>query len=303
MGQILIGNAPVSWGVMGGSSETDRVPYSQVLDEIAQAGYAGTELGPYGYFPTNAKQLRLELDRRKLRLASSFVPVALEKPEQAGAIVDAVLEVGSLLHGFGVGELLISGSSDPHRLEVAGSVAADGSDSWNDREWSQVARTLDAVAHACHDRLGLRLAFHHHTGTFVETPAEIDRLMSITDPELIGLCLDTGHLTYGGGDPVTLTRKYAERIWYVHLKDVWPDKLQEVRSRRIHMRRAWEMGVFAELGQGCVNFVECAEILRSHGYQGWMIVEQDVVKSPTGPWSPLASAIQSRTYIRDFLGL
>jgi inosose dehydratase len=300
--EILIGNAPVSWGVSGRAGEV-QTPYGQVMDEIAQAGYEGTELGPYGYFPTHADALRSELGRRGLRLASSYVPVPLEHPDQAGAAVETALRVGSLLRSFGVRELIVAGTSDPHRLEVAGSVAPGGSDGWDDRQWEQVGRTLDLLARACRDELRMRLVFHHHTGTFVETPAEIERLMAITDPELVGLCLDTGHLVYGGGDAAELVRTYADRIWYVHLKDVWPDRLARVRRERMHMRRAWQMGVFAELGRGCVDFVGLADVLRSQGYRGWMIVEQDVVKDPDKPWSPLTSAIQSRTYLRESLGL
>ena len=193
----------------------------------------------------------------------------------------------------------------PERLSVAGFVVPDGSDGWNEEQWACAARALDLVAHTCRERYGMRVAFHHHAGTYVETPEETDRLMEMTDPELVGLCFDTGHYLYGGGDVLEVTHKYADRIWYVHLKDVWPEKLEWVRRERINMRQAWAKDVFAELGQGCVDFPGFVEILRSVGYQGWIVVEQDVVRDPSWEtaWSPLESAIRSRTYMQDVLGI
>jgi inosose dehydratase len=275
------------------------------MDEIAKAGYEGTELGPYGYYPTDAMLLRKELAQRNLRLASSFVPLPLEDPTQVDRMINQVVQIASLLTQFGVGEIIIADDSDPAREKIAGNVPKDGSMSWNEPEWQQVANTVNRVARTCQDRFGMRLVFHHHVGGYVETPAEVDRLMAMTDPALVGLCFDTGHYVYGGGDVLDAGRRYAQRIWYVHLKDVWFSKLQQVRQERIDMRRAWEMGVFAELGQGGIDFPGFIDLLRSSGYQGWMIVEQDVVKDadPGKSWSPLQSAIQSRTYLREILGL
>lgn len=306
MSSIRIGNAPVSWGVFSATPEEGvNLDYHQVMDEIALAGYEGTELGPYGYYPTDPVLLRTELEQRNLQLASSFVPLPLEQPEQVHLVLEQILRVGSLLVQFGVQEIILADDIDPAREKIAGSVPDDGSASWSEKEWQQVAQTVDVVARACRDQLGMRLVFHHHTGGYVETPEEVERLMAITDPELVGLCFDTGHYVYGGGDVLEAARKFADRIWYVHLKDVWPEKMHKVRQERIPMAQAWEMGVFAELGKGGVDFPRFLEILRAHNYQGWMIVEQDVVKN-TGadkPWSPLQSAIQSRQYLRDVLGL
>jgi inosose dehydratase len=304
MSKIMIGNAPVSWGVlgMGAGSHQD---YRQVMDEMARAGYEVTELGPYGYYPTDPHILRTELERRKLKLASSYVPLPLESTEQAMEVLDTVDRVCSLLSQFGVREIIIADDFDPERARIAGSVSADGTDGWSEQAWQQVAITLELVARTCRDRFGMRVAFHPHVGTYVETPAEVERLMALTDPELVGLCFDTGHYVYGGGDVLEAARTYANRIWYVHLKDIWPEKLQQVRQERLPARQAWEMGLFAELGQGSVEFSEFVEILQANDYQGWMVVEQDIVTSADteSPWSPLESAIRSRAYLRDTLGL
>ena len=304
MFNVKVGNAPVSWGVT--SVEADRggaLDYRQVMDEIAAAGYQGTELGPFGYYPTDATQLRAELEQRQLQLASSYVPLPLEEEGALDSILDRVTHVGSLVRQFGVGEIIIAANTSPARMEIAGSVAADGSDGWSGEEWQRAAKTLAVVARSCRERFNLRVAFHHHAGTFVETPNEVARLMGMTDPDLIGLCFDTGHYLYGGGDVLEAAEQFAYRINYVHLKDVWAEKLEKVRRERIHLRRAWEMDVFAELGQGCIDFRGFVDTLRARGYDGWMIVEQDVVQRPgrEGAWSPLDSARQSRTYLRDVL--
>ena len=304
MFNVTVGNAPVSWGVGSAEAERDDHPdFRQVMDEIAAAGYAGTELGPVGYYPLDAGILRAELASRELKLASSYVPLPLEHRSALGTITGTVGRVGALLRVFGVKELIIAANSTPKRLEIAGSVAADGSDGWSDEEWQQAATALTAAARHARDTFGLRVVFHHHAGTPVETPAEVARLMEMTDPDLVGLCFDTGHYHYGGGDVLDAARTYADRIWYVHLKDLWAEKLERVRRERIQMRRAWEMGVFAELGQGCIDFPAFIDVLRTRNYQGWMIVEQDVVRRPDSqtPWSPLASAKQSRAYLRDAL--
>ncbi len=304
MFNVTVGNAPVSWGVGSAEPERDDHPdFRQVMDEIAAAGYDGTELGPIGYYPLDAGLLRAELARRNLKLASSYVPLPLEHPTALSTITGTVGRVGALLRIFGVKELIIAPNSTPARLDIAGSVPADGSTGWSEEQWQQAAIALTAAARHARDTCGMRVAFHHHAGTPVETPAEVARLMDMTDPELVGLCFDTGHYHYGGGDVLDAARTFADRIWYVHLKDLWADKLERVRRERIHMRRAWEMDVFAELGQGCIDFPAFVDILRARSYQGWMIVEQDVVPRPDrqAAWSPLASAKQSRAYLRDVL--
>ena len=304
MFNVIVGNAPVSWGVASAAAAKDaNLDYRRVMDEIAAAGYEGTELGPFGYYPLDAALLRAELAKRKLRLASSYVPLPLEQEGAVGSILNTVGRVAALLRVFGVKEIIIAANTSPARLEIAGSVAGDGGDGWSDEEWRRAASALTAAARLCRDQCGLRVAFHHHAGTCVETPAEVARLMEMTDPELVGLCFDTGHYLYGGGDPLEAAKQYAGRIRYVHLKDVWAEKLEKVRRERIHMRQAWEMDVFAELGRGCIDFPAFVDILRAQDYQGWMIVEQDVVRRPDRDraWSPLESAKQSRAYLRDVL--
>ncbi len=301
---VKIGSAPISWDVLSfGGSKTSGLTFSQMLDGMAEAGYAGTEIGVNGFFPADAESLRVELDRRNLQAASSYVALSLEQEGALDAMLEQVERVGERLAQFNSTEIIIAGNSTPKRLEIAGSVADDGSDGWSDEEWQRAANALEAIAIRSRERFDLRTVFHHHTGTYVETPNEVARIMEMTDPELVGLCLDTGHYHYGGGDVVEATKRYADRIWYLHVKDIWPEKLAQIRRERIHMRRAWAMDPFAELGQGCIDFPAFFDVLRTLGYEGWMIVEQDSVgrSQRDEKWSPVESAKQSRDYLRDVL--
>ncbi len=298
-----VGNAPVSWAVY----EADRPnpPFATVLDQIAAAGYEGTELGPYGYLPTDPSVLAKELAMRGLTLASSFVPLPLEDPSYRERAVKKALAVGRLLATQGVRELILADDEDTARQEIAGRVPADGSASWDDEDWRETARTVEGVARTLQQELGMSVVLHHHAGTFVETPDEIDRFLAETDPQMVGLLLDTGHAVYGGADPLDLVRRHGSRIRYVHLKDARPDELESVRTTRTSMMEAWKRGVFCPLGEGVVDFPRVVESLRSKGYGGWFIVEQDVVPDENGRLvpDPLESARRSRAYLREHTGL
>ena len=299
---MRVGNAPVSWGVY----EADRPnpPFGVVLDAIAQAGYEGTELGPYGYLPTEPEGLDRELRSRRLALGSSFVALPLEDAARRSKAVDHTLEVARLLKTQGVGELILADDEDPGRTRIAGRVPADGSAGWTEKDWGEVVATVHAVARALRDVLGMRVVFHHHAGTYVETPQEVERFLAGTDPERVGLLLDTGHYVYGGGDPVELVKRHGRRVRYVHLKDARKDELEHVRTHPVAMGEAWARGVFCPLGDGVVDFPRLIESLRGNGYSGWLIVEQDVVPDAQGRLNPepFESARKSRGYLQG-LGL
>jgi inosose dehydratase len=143
----------------------------------------------------------------------------------------------------------------------------------------------------------MRAVFHPHAGTYVETRAEIDRLCELTDPALLGLCPDTGHLAYAGANPESVFADYASRIGYVHLKDVDASKLDRVRSEHIDFVQAVRLGLFVELGTGMVSISNIVDALRSAGYSGWIIVEQDA------PREPFKSAKNNRAYLREQFAL
>jgi inosose dehydratase len=297
---IQVATAPVSWGVMEVEGFSRQKSYGEVLDEMVQAGYTGTELGPYGFLPTDPKQLKRELATKGLSLLGAFVPLPLAYVEQHEAAVLSAMEVARLLAQAGAPYMVLADAMDAARMAVAGSVDEDR-DGMGAQAWEAAARLLTSLARAA-SALGLSPVFHHHCGTFIETPAEVDRLLAMTDPELLGLCLDTGHYFYGGGDPVECARVYGKRIRHLHLKDVQPSVLETVRRKRIPYLDAIRAGVFCELGKGGVDLTGVIHQLNAAGFNGWAVFEQDVDTSQPG-CNPVESATRSRAYLRKVAGV
>jgi inosose dehydratase len=176
----------------------------------------------------------------------------------------------------------LDGSAD--RDERAGRAADDGTPRFTDGAWDGLAEVLHALADET-IAAGHRLAFHPHAGTFIETPEEVDRLVAMTDPATVGICLDVGHFIVGGGDPVEALRRLGERVTHVHLKDVDPLVLEDLRSGAVDgMERAVGARIFTELGAGMLDLVGCLRILAERDYAGWLMVEQD------SSWSPPSEA-------------
>ncbi|HKZ79351.1 MAG TPA: TIM barrel protein [Pyrinomonadaceae bacterium] len=297
---IQVGNAPVSWGIMEVAGWGKQIPYSQLLDEMAEAGYAGTELGPYGYLPTEPKQLTSELSARGLQLVASFVPVPLAHPERHEAGYEEAMQVAQLLAQAGARLIVLADEMSEARMAVSGRVD-DSRDGMNEQQWNGAAQILARIAKACGE-LGLSSVFHHHAGTFVETPKEVEQLCERTDPDLLGICLDTGHYFFGGGDPVDAVRLYGARIRHLHLKDVQLPILEAARRDGIGFLEAVRRGVFCELGAGAVDLKRVVQDMTAEGYSGWAIVEQDVDTSGEAA-KPFESAVRSRRYLRNVIGI
>jgi inosose dehydratase len=261
---------------------------------MAQSGYEGTEIS-YN-FPDDAALLRDELGRRNLKAAGTFHTLDVRDPMKHEEALRAVGPVADRLQALGSDVLILSDAPSPERLAVAGRVAGDGSDGLGDGAWQVMGAGLNRIGELLAGR-GMRAVFHPHVGTYVETRAEIDRLCAVTDPALVGLCPDTGHLAYAGVSPEDIFADYADRIGYVHLKDVDGEKLARVREEGIGFVRAVEMGLFVELGTGMVVMPRIIEPLKRAGYRGWMIVEQDA------PRDPLDAAIKNRLFLREAFDL
>ena len=297
---MKIGTAPVSWGIMEAEGWSGTQTYDNVLDEMNKAGYEGTELGPYGFFPTDPNRLNSELGALGLKLVSAFVPVRLADAARHKSDFDAAMKVAKLLSSAGASLIVLADEMDGSRMAIAGRVD-EARDGMNSSQWRCAVEILIQIANACSE-LGLRTAFHHHAGTLVETPAEIERLCSSTDSSLIGLCLDTGHYVYGGGDPVEAIEKYSSRILHIHLKDVNLAVLQSVKADQVGFLEAVRRGVFCEIGEGAVDVPVIAHKLKQFGYDYWLVVEQDVDARLPGV-KPFESACRSRRYLREAIGL
>ena len=298
---IRIGTAPVSWGIMEVATSWGRTQtFDSVLDEMVSAGYSGTELGPWGFLPTDPKRLMAELSRRNMCLIGAFVPIALAESERHKAGYESAIATARLLAECGAPVVVLADAMYEHRMAVAGSVEEER-DGLCETAWGSAAKLLEKISTEV-KALGVRAVFHHHAGTYIETPSEIERLLSITDPSLLGLCLDTGHYFYGGGDPVEPAQNRAARIWHLHLKDIRGDVLDRVRKENTGFLDAVGNGVFCPLGAGNVDIVGVIGALRAQGYDGWAVFEQDV--DPTKPGVvPKESAVASRQYLRKVVAL
>lgn len=298
---IQIANAPCSWGVLEFELEGKAAGFEQVLDEIGETGYAGTELGDWGFMPTDPSLLRAELDKRQLELLGAFVPVFLKDQSKHAAGAEVAVRTAKLMKDAGFPNAFIvladENGSVPERTKNAGRVNS-GMGLTND-EWKTFAGGANYVAAEVNAKTGLRTVFHHHCAGYVETPAEIETLLSLTDPSLLGLVLDMGHYMYGGGDPLNALKKYGSRIWHVHFKDCHPDIAQKSRKEGMDYFQSVNAGVFCELGKGAVDFPAIVSELLNQKYDGWIVVEQDVLP---GMGNPKACADRNRQYIKT-LGL
>ena len=298
---IQIANAPCSWGALEFEMEGKSLGYKQVLSEMVETGYAGTELGDWGFMPSNPQELRKVLDDKKLQLLGAFVPVALAKEEAHKAGTELALKTAGLMFEAGYKNAFIvladENGSVEERTKNAGRITAEMG--LTENQWKTFAAGAEKVARAVKDKYGMRTVFHHHCGGFVETPREVDKLMELTNPEILGLCLDMGHFAFGGGNPVEALKKYYNRIWHVHFKDFDLKVGQDAKENQYDYFKSVEQGVFCELGKGSVDFETIVKILNEKGYDGWIVVEQDVLP---GMGSPKKCADYNRQYIKS-LGL
>jgi inosose dehydratase len=292
-------SAPVSWGVQDNPGPAWKQPYECILEEIALAGYTGTELGPYGYFPIDPAVLTKSLQRRALTLLSSFVPVPLSDPSKTAKVIERVRRVGSLLSALGAKLLVLSDCQTPERRQIAGRVPVNGSKSLPAAQWRSVGGLISDVERAAAE-FGLGLVFHPHVATYVETPLEVEQLFNALTTTNVGLCLDTGHCVYGGGDPTEEARKYMPLLRYVHIKDVNPTVLGQVRQQALDFEAAVGAGVFSSIGTGCIDFVDFFRFLADSQYSGWAIEEQDVIYHKTTV-PPVDSMRASLDYLKEII--
>jgi inosose dehydratase len=187
--------------------------------------------------------------------------------------------------------------SVPERTQNAGRITPEMG--LTESQWRVYAEGAEQVAKAVKEKYGLRTVFHHHCAGYIETPVEIDKLMAMTDPEVLGLCLDMGHYAFGGGNPVQALQKHSNRIWHVHFKDFDPEAARLSRETNGDYFDAIKKGVFCELGKGVVDFMAVVNLLENKNYNDWIVVEQDILP---GMGAPKKCAQANREYIKT-LGL
>lgn len=296
---IKVANAPCSWGVLEFDLEGKSMGYQQVLDEIAETEYAGTELGDWGFMPTKPSELFAEVNKRNLDMLGAFVPVALSDENARAEGTERVLKTAGLMYDAGYRNAFIVLADDngavAERTKNAGRISAEHLLPLE--KYKTMAKGANEIAGALKDKYGMRTVFHHHGAGYVETPQEIDWLMQFTDPSLVGLCFDTGHYRLGGGEDILgVMDKYYNRIWHIHFKDYSPAIAQKLTENNWDYFEAVQNGIFCELGKGDVPFKRVKQFLEGKNYEGWIVVEQDVLP---GMGSPKQCAKNNRDYLKQ----
>jgi len=292
---IRIANAPCSWGILEFDIKNNS-NYKKVLDEIKECNYSGTELGDYGFFPTNPEKLKKELKDRNLSLVGAFVPIPLSKKENYEKGIKKALKTSHLMTKAGFSDSLIILSDDnctiKERTNNSGRIKNNMK--LSNKEKLTFAQGANKIAEKVLSKYDLKTVFHHHCGGYIETPDEIDFFMRNTDENLIGLCLDTGHFSFGGGNPIDAIRQYRERIWHVHFKD-YSKKIKELGvTNNWDYFKFIENGIFCELNKGNLDFKKISSELIKINYQGWIVVEQDIIP---GMGNPIKYAKKNRKFL------
>lgn len=297
--KIKIANAPCSWGVLEFELAGEKMGYAQVLDEIAESGYEGTELGDWDFMPTQPAKLQEELSKRNLNMLGAFVPVALHNPAAIEAGMVLALKTAGLLHTAGYPNAFIVLADDNGKVESrtnhAGRVTSN--DLLTEKDYELMGHHAERIALAVKDKYAMRTVFHHHCAGYVETPEEIDWFLKYTNPSLIGLCFDTGHYMFGGGkEPLVAIEKYYDRIWHVHFKDFDATIAAQSVKNEWNYFDSVQHGIFCELGKGAVPFEKITSFLEEKNYSGWIVVEQDVLP---GMGTPIVCAQNNRNYLQS----
>ena len=295
--RFLFASAPDSWGVLDYPGPSWEQSYEKMLDEMVDGGYNGTELGPYGFFPTDPEILGPQLAKRKLTLLGSFVPVKMGDPSASAAVVERIRKVGKLLSTLKAPFLVLADDQSDGRNKYSGRVYDQSCPTLSAEQWKHVGKIV-ADAEKVADEFGLDLVFHPHVATYVETPEECEKFFDATSHTNIGLCLDTGHCVYGHGDAVKDAEKFKSKLRFVHIKDCDAKVLEQARQKHWTFDEAIEHKVFTVIGQGSIDFPAFFRTLAKNGYSGWSVVEQDV-KFGDPTIRPAESVAASLKYLRD----
>jgi inosose dehydratase len=293
--KVRLAIAPIAWTnddlpELGGENT-----FEQCVSEMALAGYEGSEVG--NKYPKDPAVLNRALSLRGLTICNAWFSSFLTTKPYA-EVEAAFIKHRDFLHA--VGARVIGAAEQGHSIQGRQDLSVfDAKPSFTDAEWKKLCEGLNRLGERAAEK-GMKLTYHHHMGTGVQTAAEIDRLMEGTKPELLGLLYDTGHLVFSGEDHIAVLKKWIKRVRHVHLKDVRPAVRDRVKKEKLSFLAAVKAGTFTVPGDGCIDFTPVFAELKKANYEGWWVVEaeQDPAKA-----NPLEYAMKARTYIRDKAGI
>jgi inosose dehydratase len=284
-----VAGAPISWGVCEVPGWGYQMDAERVLDEAAGLGLTAIEAGPDGFLPGEPDVMASLLSQHGLELVGGFVPVVLHRQEARDSELASVERQAKLFAAAGAGVLVIAAATGEEGYEESAGL--------EDGEWDELFATL-AMVEEIGTKHGLSVVLHPHYGTEIESPDHVQRFLEGCD---MALCLDTGHSMVGGGDPVALAESAATRIHHVHLKDVDQDLAERVVSGALPYEQAVRDGLYMPLGDGDVDVRRVLEVLGGAGYDGWYVLEQDIMLSADPAYGPAAEVGRSLAYLKGVL--
>ena len=294
--KVKLGIAPIAWTNDDMPDLGKENTFEQCVSEMALAGFTGSEVG--NKYPKDPEVLKKALELRGVEICNQwFSSFLITKPfeeveKEFRAQLAFLKAMGAKVIGASEQSYSVQGQLDTpifgHKYEM------------NDQEWDTVCTGMNKLGKIAKEEYGIALTFHHHMGTVVQSLAEVDRMMENTDPEYVSLLFDTGHFTYCGEDPLEVVKKYVHRIKHVHLKDIRPEVVEQVKKENMSFLAGVRAGAFTIPGDGCINYDPIFKVLEEAGYEGYMVVEaeQDPAKA-----NPLEYAIRARKFIAEKTGL
>lgn len=292
---VKLGVAPIAWTNDDMPELGAEYTFENCIDEMALAGYVGSEVG--NKYPKDPAVLKAALDERGLQICNAwFSSFLTTKPLEE--TVEAFIQQRDFLHALGAKRIGVAeqGHSIQGLMDVP---VIDQKPVFSEEEWHRLTTGLNRLGELA-DEKDMKVVYHHHMGTGVQTTAEIDRLMEQTDPNKVFLLYDTGHLVFSGEDHVMILKKYINRIFHVHLKDVRQDVMETVKNDKLSFLQGVRKGVFTVPGDGMIDFDPVFKVLSDHGYEGWFVVEAE--QDPALA-NPLEYAQKARSFIKEKTGL
>ncbi len=292
--KVKLGIAPIAW-------TNDDMPdlgaentFEQCVSEMALAGFTGCEVG--NKYPRDTAVLKKALELRGMQICNAWFSSFLTTKPYEEVEKDFIEHITFLKE---MGAKVVGMSEQGHSIQGTDKPIFEAKYVMNDEEWDTLCTGINKLGEVAKD-MGIKLCFHHHMGTVVQTEEEIDRLMANTDPELFGLLFDCGHLAYCGEDYMSVLNKYADRIRHVHLKDIRPEKVEQVKREHLSFLQGVRLGTFTVPGDGVIDFKPIFDVLEKTGYEGYVLVEAE--QDPAIA-NPLEYAIKARKYIAEKAGL
>ncbi|TWD97511.1 2-keto-myo-inositol dehydratase [Neobacillus bataviensis] len=293
--QVKLAIAPIGWTNDDMPELGKEVTFEQCISEMALSGFSGSEVG--NKYPRDTEVLKKALSLRGLEIASAwFSSFLTSKPIEVTA--KSFIEHRDFLHEMGAKVIVVSEQGNSIQGQMETPLFANKPVN-TEEEWKLLLEGLSSLGDLAAEK-GMKIVYHHHMGTGVQTAIEIDRLMEGTDPEKVSLLYDTGHLVFSGEDHLAVLKKYVDRIHHVHLKDIRMEIVERVHSEKMSFLQAVKAGAFTVPGDGVIDFKPVFEVLSEAGYKGWFVVEAEQDPAIANPFE---YAVKARKYIRETAGL